>query len=311
MFRSSAGETVLDLQTPVQLNHRDRELSFTIRALSFIEPNQHRYQYQLVGFDDDWVEVDASGVRTFSQLPSGQFTLRARAMVAGADWVEASQQVQIDVAPPPWKTVPAYLAYAVMLLTLLWMILRQLKRRLQERHQTALIAQEKEFAVRANQAKRDFLADVGHEIRTPMSGLLGMTDLLLDSNLNANQRENAEIVRRSGHHLLRLVNDLLDLSKIEAGKASLHEETVNLPDLIQEVVHIERPLIQSKSLQLVTEIDPKLPTWIHVDGQRLRQILFNLLGNAVKFTSAVKSPCVSPESMKTNGVCKCKTQALA
>jgi signal transduction histidine kinase/CheY-like chemotaxis protein len=138
----------------------------------------------------------------------------------------------------------------------------------------------------ASRAKGDFLAMMSHEIRTPLNGIIGFTDLLLgDNSLNPGQRRHVELVQGAGSMLLTVVNDLLDFSKIEAGKIDLHHEPFALETLIDNSVSIVRGTAEAKGLEMRVAVDPCLPPFFLGDEDRLRQVLLNLLNNAVKFTS--------------------------
>jgi protein-histidine pros-kinase len=171
----------------------------------------------------------------------------------------------------------------------------------EQRHAAVLLQAKNAELERANRAKDSFLASMSHELRTPLNGIIGFAEFLADGKpgaINSKQKEYLEDILTSGRHLLHLINDILDIVKIQAGKLELNPELFQLRDGIQEVCAGVRPIAQNKRIRVVVEIAPELDTVV-LDAQRFRQVLYNLLSNALKFTDdggevEIRSELASP-----------------
>ena len=180
--------------------------------------------------------------------------------------------VEVRVGPVDWGGERLYLALA-----------RDVTER---RAMEAAMAAARDAALEASRLKSDFLANMSHEIRTPLNGILGMTGLLLDSDLSQAQREDLEIVRQSGEHLLALINDILDLARIEAGRFHIDSAPFDLEDVLHGVAGLLSAAAERKRIEFILRIAPDTPRVVVGDAARLRQVLVNLAGNAVKFTDS-------------------------
>jgi signal transduction histidine kinase/ligand-binding sensor domain-containing protein/CheY-like chemotaxis protein len=262
---------------------RDRDLRVTARVMSFADPAGHRYRFRLRGYDPDWV-VDTRGERVFSTLPPGRYLLEVQGANADGVW-SPTRRIDLWVQAPWWRSSGAWLLYAAAAVALLWWLSYLDRIRLRRRHDYQLIQQKRALAEEASLAKSRFLANLGHEVRTPMTGVLGMSELLLSTALDSKQQGQVHAIRRAGGHLLRLVNDALDLARIEAGRFELDTADFELDVLIDDTAALMRPLAERKGLALVVEIADDVRGGWQGDATRLSQILLNLLGNAIRFTA--------------------------
>ncbi|MEO5625076.1 MAG: ATP-binding protein [Dokdonella sp.] len=281
--RRGAATLQLDDARAIELEHGDLDFRIEVRALAYANPASNRYHFKLDGFDREWVAAPR-GERIYSQLPPGRYQLHVRAANADGVMSELMAPLRVHVARAPWNTPLAYAVYALAALLLAISALRAYRVRVRRRHALALAEQRRLGVEQLSEAKSTFLATMGHEVRTPMTGVLGMSELLLGTTLDERQRGYANAIRQSGELMLRVVNDSLDLARIEAGKLALESVLFDPAALLRDVAALERPLAQRKGLEMTLDIASDVPPGAIGDALRVKQILLNLAGNAIKFT---------------------------
>ncbi|HEU4670204.1 MAG TPA: ATP-binding protein [Dyella sp.] len=263
---------------------QDRELGVVARLYSYIDPASNHYRFRLSGLDGGWVDVGNRGEREFAALEPGHYTLDVMGAGANGRWTELSAPLNILVDAPPWERWWAWFGYAIGLLLLAMLVLRLWQRRVDQRHRLDLSEQQRQLAEEASAAKTRFLATLSHEIRTPMTGVMGMAELLMATPLRPEQSEYAQAMQRSGAMLLKLLNDALDLARIEAGRLELELAPFDPYELLQDVARMTAAQARGKGIGFTLEAAAGLPGRLVGDAMRIKQILLNLTGNAVKFT---------------------------
>jgi len=289
-----------DLPYPIverlALDYRDNVLSFEFAALDFAAPEENAYAYRLDGFDLDWVDAGNARRATYTNLDAGDYVFRVKAANSDGRWNDLGLTVPVSVAPAPWETPWAHALYVLLAALCLFAAFEWHRRWLahkneyaarleQEVHlRTAELEERNQELSEVSRAKSDFLARMSHEIRTPMNGVLGMTELLQCTPLNPRQNRFANTIQQSAQSLLQIINDILDFSKIEAGKLTLESVEFDFNEMVEDTVDLLASQANKKGVALIGSTPPELDGCVLGDPLRLRQVLTNLVGNAIKFT---------------------------
>ncbi len=273
----------IDALTQLTLTHQQNLMSFEFAALHFSNPMQNQYAYQLEGWDKDWINTDAKNRRaTYTNIPPGNYTLRIKASNKDGYWNASGKSLNITILPPPWKTWWAYTLYFILIILLMSLAIYTLSERRKGFNQKIVNRQLQQV----DKLKDAFLANTSHELRTPLNGIIGLTESLIDGvagQLPIKAKQQLAMVVSSGKRLANLVNDILDFSKLENHTLVLHRQPVDLHNLTALVLALSEHLTGDKKLKLINHVSSDLPA-VEADEERLQQILYNLVGNGIKFT---------------------------
>jgi signal transduction histidine kinase/CheY-like chemotaxis protein/ligand-binding sensor domain-containing protein len=289
------------LGTSITIPYKSSVISLEFASLNYTVTEKKRYAYRLVGFDPGWNDVGTKRTATYTNLDPGTYTFEARGWDNNGNWSPVQASLHLTVLPPFWRTWWFRIIVAAGILAIIVAIFRlrlnavrrqqkKLESEVDNRTQELALSRDEERRARENaeeasRAKSEFMANISHELRTPMNAIIGFTDLTLTTDLHRPQREYLENVHRSGYNLLGIINDILDYSKIEAGKLTIENRAFNLSQMVEETVDSLAIKAFEKKLELICKIDPSLPQKVLGDPGRIQQILMNLLGNAIKFTA--------------------------
>ena len=281
----------------IDLGYRANILSLDFGALDFASPKRNRLAYRMTGLTDRWLDLGTQRRITLTNIESGDHLLEVRAANSDSVWSGTPLKLTIHRDPPPWKSWWACIGYALAVLGVIAYRVRLQRLKFQQvldtrqrlesevKLRTRELTESNRQLAQAVRAKSDFLDRMSHELRTPMNGVVGMTELLARTPLSSTQSRLTETIRSSARVLLQIVNDLLDLSKINVGKIALEDLPFDLGQILEECSSLFAGAAQAKGIELIVSPPPPERCSLRGDALRVRQILMNLIGNAVKFTA--------------------------
>ena len=288
-------------ENSITLNHDQNTLILELASFNYSRNPNHSLLYKIDGLIGEWTSIGQQNELIFPSLSPGKFTFRLKAETNNGFLTSEETTIDFSIRPPYWKTIPFQSAGAIIAILAILGFFRNRTRifkatnnrleklvtertiELQDSREEAIASRDE--AENANKAKSRFLASVTHEIRTPMNGIIGMNHMLMQANLAPEVRQYASVVSRSAESMLELINDILDLSRIETGKFDLESNPFNLLSVFEEIAEIFAIEALEKQIDFKCLPDPKLPYSVIGDSLRVKQAIMNLVGNAIKFTS--------------------------
>lgn len=275
----------------IRLTHKDRFFSFEFAALDFENPGKNRYAYKLEGFNDNWIECGDRRYVSFSNLTGGEFVFRVKGSNNDGVWSPEGTAVHISITPPFfhawWFRGMATAVLICLFLLLLHFRTRRLKQEMDKKHLEDQL-----------KLKTDFTAMLVHDLRNPLQCIIGYSDLMTEETVNDDARHYNSRIRQSSDTMLRLINDMLDISKFEAGKMVIHPQVTDLAEIVIENILLMEPLLGQNANRFERRIQSLPP--IDVDQVRISQVINNLLANAVKFSPQNGVITVTAKTVREN-----------
>jgi signal transduction histidine kinase/ligand-binding sensor domain-containing protein/DNA-binding response OmpR family regulator len=282
--KKSPLQTAVYLTDEILLSHHQHSISFEFAVLDFINPKNNKFKYILEGFNKDWIETDADHrVATFTNLDPGEYVFRVLGANNKGIWNTEGVSIKIVLTPPWYQTLWAYLLYALFTIALVYFFWRAQLRRIHLRNELKMKQFEAQKLHELDQLKSRFFTNISHEIRTPLALILGPLEQLFSEASKEKRKKYLQMMYRNSQQLLRMINQLLDFSKFEAGQMYLKAREVNLVPFLKGITYSFSSLAERLQISLIFHCDQE-KILAFADQDKLDKILTNLLSNAFKFT---------------------------
>jgi ligand-binding sensor domain-containing protein/signal transduction histidine kinase/DNA-binding response OmpR family regulator len=268
----------------ITLKHNRASIRISFVSLSFMSPEKNEFAFKMENYTQQWMHTNDHAEATYINLPPGKYVFRVKGTNNDGLWNETGDYLHIEVLPPFYRTIYAYLIYVIAIFAALLVLIKYYYKLAKERQQKKLDAFQKEKEMEVYNSKINFFTSIAHEIRTPVSLIKAPLECIINSNEgNPDTKENLKVIERNTERLIQLINQLLDFRKIEEKLYKLNLSQVNVNELINEICYRFKPTADKSGIELIIEI-PDGVIFAHIDREAVTKIVSNLLSNAVKFT---------------------------
>ncbi|MBK7631828.1 MAG: response regulator [Ignavibacteriales bacterium] len=281
--KNSVLQKTISETNKIIISYNDDVVTFEFAALDYSAPGKNQYSYRLMNFNADWIYSGTNRTATYTNLPPGEYVFQVRGSNNDGVWNEVGTSVALIVKPPWWTTAWAYLFYLIIILSGLYLIRRYELTRIKLKNQLKVEKVETVTLRKLDQLKSHFFANISHEFRTPLTLILGQVESVMSSNIDTKEKGKLQVANRNARRLLTLINQLLDLSKLEAGSMELKAEQHNLISFLKSILYSFESLAEAKKINLVFDSE-LVNVLVFFDADKMEKIICNLVSNALKFT---------------------------
>ena len=282
-IKNSVLQKTISETNKIVLSYDDDIITFEFAALDYSAPEKNQYAYKLKNFNSDWIYSGTNRTATYTNLPSGEYVFQVKGTNNDGVWNEAGVEIALIIKPPWWDTMWAYLLYLTVIIGGLYLIRRYELTRIKLKNLLKVEKVETVALRKLDQLKSHFFANISHEFRTPLTLILGQVESVMSSNIETKEKGKLQVANRNARKLLTLINQLLDLSKLEAGSMELNAVQHNLISFLKSIFFSFESLAEAQKITLTFNSEQD-KIQICFDADKMEKIICNLISNSLKFT---------------------------
>jgi signal transduction histidine kinase/DNA-binding response OmpR family regulator/sugar lactone lactonase YvrE len=268
----------------------DNYISFEFAALDYNNPEKIQYAYMMEGFNKEWIYSGNQRFATYTNLDAGNYSFKVKSTNSDGIWNEEGTSIKVTILPPWWATWWAYLIYITAIISILFFARQFEMKRVKLHNDLQLKDVEAKKLQEVDKLKSRFFANISHEFRTPLTLILGLTDKLSRNNSDRDSKKDHNVIRKNANRLLHLINQLLELSKLEAGSTNIQVSKIDINKFLKRILASFSSLADQKKLEMIYNGKPsnqdviQKETYLYIDIKKIETVFYNLISNAIKFS---------------------------